>query len=407
MKLKDIINIDELKTLIDNNYISENINPWDNSLKILNYTRKTQFEGLWNDTTKKSRGLIIKYDKNIEDATIQERPWEKFFTLEQHESGWALGDENESNKKIELNIDFDAKAEVTDKIDGSLGILYEVNDDIAITTKGSFNSEQSIYYTNFLKNNKKYYNQALKLKQSYPNITFLFELIGTNNRVVIDYKEDDIVLTGAVDVITGKYYSTDKFKDIWTLNRAEKFSAKNLNEALKIPYRENKEGLVVRIISENPKDQLSIKIKQDDYLKLHKLIGSFSKKDVKNKIREIDFIYKDFIDIFNEETIRKNQKINKHLQPYYNTEDEFYQYIYNKYINAMNENIMNISKNIYEYYNYIINLDKTYSIKEFVLSLDDNTDKSILIDMYKLRLDNKDILNSNANIVKKRILKNI
>lgn len=401
-KLKDILNIENLMKLIDDRYILVVEHPKNKNLKILNYSNAVMYDGKWNNETKKCRGLIIKTENDhYNEAIVVERPWEKFFTLEQHQEGWALGDEETDIKDTNIDIDFNAPAEVTDKIDGSLGIIYNDGEDIAIATRGFFTSDQAIYYNNFLKNNEEYYKQAKKLKETYPNITFLFELIGLNNRIVIKYDKDDIVFLGAVDTITGQYYSTDRFKDIWTLSTAEKMNAHNITEALSLPARNNKEGVVVRILSKDK--QMQIKIKQDDYLKLHKLIHSFSKSDTISLLRNSNLTYYDFIKIYNNKTSRCIRTLQDDIGII--GDNELIDYIYEQFFNLIDNNILDIAKIVYDSYKYVYNLpendfigDQKDLTKNFYLSLKNNSkeEKALMIKIFKARLNFKYILNDIA-----------
>ena len=70
-------------------------------LTIWNYTEKVQYEDLWDEITIQTRGLVTD-DK----GNIVARSFKKFFNLEE--------------KKHTATPDFD----VFDKMDGSLGILF-------------------------------------------------------------------------------------------------------------------------------------------------------------------------------------------------------------------------------------------------------------------------------------------
>ena len=51
---------DDLAKLIEEKYISVQTHEQDSSLKIYNYTAKTQFDNFWNETTMHCRGLIMR-----------------------------------------------------------------------------------------------------------------------------------------------------------------------------------------------------------------------------------------------------------------------------------------------------------------------------------------------------------
>ena len=60
--------------------------------------------------------------------------------------------------------------------------------------------------------------------------------------------------------------------------------AKNLGEAVNMADRKGKEGVVVRILSTEPEKQMMIKVKQQDYLELHRLVTGFGEGAVRNAI---------------------------------------------------------------------------------------------------------------------------
>lgn len=301
VKVSDIMDTNQLNTMVKQNYITVSAHPDDPSLKVLTYSKSAQAAGKWNPATKQARGLILKSEESdFSDATVVERPWQKFFTLEQiqgedGEKGWALGDEEDgptnSQTVNELDkLDFTAPAEVTDKMDGSLGVLYRAPDGkLSIATKGSFSSDQAVYYTRALRENETVYQAAEAMKTKNPDTTFLFELVGKENPIVLDYEKDDIVFLGAVEKETGVYRSTSDYSD-WDeskgLTRAETMEANNLSEALALPDRENKEGVVVRLKTEDPERQMQVKIKQKDYLALHRILSSVSKTKTREILRD-------------------------------------------------------------------------------------------------------------------------
>jgi hypothetical protein len=85
---------------------------------------------------------------------------------------------------------------VTEKIDGSLGILYYLDGEPHIATRGSFTSEQAA--------------RARRCCASYeiewtPGTTPLFEIVYPENRIVVDYGDRrELVLLAAIDHATGR-----------------------------------------------------------------------------------------------------------------------------------------------------------------------------------------------------------
>lgn len=172
--LKDILNVAVLDRAIRDGYIREQTHPTE-PLKIFNYTQKAVFEGVWNEATRMCRGLII----NTETLCVVARPFAKFFNY---------GEDKASH------ISLGEIVTVTDKIDGSLGIQYWMPKAKrwAIATRGSFTSEQAVWATDWL---QKYGTQ------DYFNIdyTYLYEILATWNRIVIEYNWEGLVLLAIQD----------------------------------------------------------------------------------------------------------------------------------------------------------------------------------------------------------------
>ncbi|MFD7669071.1 RNA ligase [Streptomyces sp. NPDC059788] len=153
---------------LDGGYVREQTHPT-LPLRILNYTEKAQFEREWNEVTRQCRGLIT--DRQ---GRILTRPYARFFNYSEHPEG---------------TFSLDEKVVVTDKLDGSLGILYPLPDDgYAIATRGSFASGQAVHAT------KSWQERYADTAQIKPGVTYLFEIIFPENRIVCDYGTlDDLV----------------------------------------------------------------------------------------------------------------------------------------------------------------------------------------------------------------------
>lgn len=115
-------------------------------LTIWNYTERVQYDGIWNDITLMCRGLVTD-----ESGNIVARPFQKFFNMEE-------GKHTTTNS-----------FEVYDKLDGSLGILFNYKGQWIICTRGSFTSDQSVEATKML------HKYDLELLPTH--YTYLFEII--------------------------------------------------------------------------------------------------------------------------------------------------------------------------------------------------------------------------------------
>lgn len=255
IKLNEILNINQVEQEILDGYVNRRTHPEFPNLAILNYAEKTAYEDHWNDVTLTCRGLI--YD--MDSLEVLARPFPKFFN-------W--GDERHV-----VDVDLDAPIiGAFDKVDGSLGIGYVRPDGkAAIATRGSFESEQATHATERLSEDEAAYIQGAF---SW-NHTALYEIIFPENRIVLDYGDrDEMVPLGTVRIDTGECYPNHRLAS----------KALTLREVLALPVRENAEGYVIWL---DP--FTAVKLKQDDYVALHKIVTGLNRKSVWRALMEGTF----------------------------------------------------------------------------------------------------------------------
>ena len=234
-------------------------------LVILNYTNKAQINRIWNRATMNARGLIY----NAATGQVVARPFRKFFN-------------HNEEPKAKRRWSEDEMVVVNDKLDGSLGILYPTGDgDYAIATRGSFTSDQALHATKVLK--EKYADRFVP-RDGY---TYLFEIIYPDNRIVVDYGDtDDLVLIGVVESESGLTFSPtgEIFGQHWRWPGpiVETAPYKRFRDALAAPPRPNREGLVVHFLDSDER----VKIKQEDYIRLHKIVTGLNEKAVWEHMRQ-------------------------------------------------------------------------------------------------------------------------
>jgi RNA ligase len=219
---------------------------------IYNYTELAAYEGVWNPVTRQCRGLIA----HSSTGEIIARPFPKF--MNHGQDGAHVGDAGD-------------RVVVTDKQDGSLGILYPVgNGRHAVATRGSFASDQALHATAV------WQERYADIATIRPGWTYLFEIIYPGNRIVVDYGPlDDLVLLAAVHIDSGHSLPPDDIAD-WPGLRTETFAYASLAEAMAAPDRPGREGLVVHYVDANER----IKIKQAEYVELHKLVTGMNERVV-------------------------------------------------------------------------------------------------------------------------------
>lgn len=250
MKLHELMDIALLDDMIDQGFIRERRHPT-LPYRILGYTETAQYSRTWNAATRQCRGLVVD-DENVVIA----RSFSKFFNDSEHDG-----------ERLPL-LDLSAPVEVTDKLDGSLGISVPTPDGLVIATRGSFESDQAKWATEFY---RQHYTDRF---QPVDGCTYLWEIIWRENRIVVQYDFEDLVLLGAIDNETGAVISAAEIA--WPGRKAKQFPYRTLAEALAAPVRDNAEGFVIRFLDSD----LMVKCKLERYVQLHKIITGLSEKSV-------------------------------------------------------------------------------------------------------------------------------
>jgi hypothetical protein len=242
------INKNDLDKLINDGMVIDNRHKT-LPITILNYSKIAQFKNNWNEITLQSRGLVIDDDYNIVAL-----PFKKFFNIEEI-------------KKEDISKNEPYK--VYKKMDGSLGILFNYDNQWIMATRGSFTSEQAIKGYEIL--NKKYSHIIPSLNKDF---TYLFEIIYKENRIVIDYGDtEDLILLGVINKNDGSEISIEDV-DL-EFNKVQNIDEKDFSK-LKKNYIENEEGYVIKYLNSN----FRLKIKFEEYNALHGIVTEFSNKKV-------------------------------------------------------------------------------------------------------------------------------
>ena len=233
-------------------------------LTIWNYAEKVQYEGLWDEVTTSCRGLIT---DNLGNIVVQ--PFKKFFNYEELVGKGVIPEKGDY-------------VYVQEKMDGSLGILFNYDGEWIMATRGSFTSEQAVMGLEIVK--EKYFLDSWMQEYAY-----LLEIIYPENRIVVNYGVEKVTFLSAVLNGTYKWNSTDDTELHWSTSlmifksngihesdvvKTEqhfKFSDE-LYKSLKEKNETNKEGFVLRFQPGN----FRMKIKFEEYVRLHKIMTNLS-----------------------------------------------------------------------------------------------------------------------------------
>ena len=273
------LSLEILNQYVEEGWVVRNDHP-SLPLSIYNYSRKTQYEGKWDDVTLQCRGVIT------DNATgkVLVRPFKKFFNYEE------LVGNKWKESKLPPMCDY---VYIQEKLDGSLGILFNYEGEWIMSTRGSFVSEQAIKGLEILKSK---YNLDSWLK----HYGYLVEIIYPENRIVVDYGKKERVVF--LSVVMNESYEWGPFDDSeqhWTISRSIfkmnsikkedvvrteqhlNFS-EDLYKSLKEKNENNKEGFVIRFHPGN----FRVKIKFEEYVRLHKLMTQLSTYDIWEHLKD-------------------------------------------------------------------------------------------------------------------------
>ncbi len=255
MKLAELLDTAVLERHVTDRVVTTRSHP-KLPLTIYNYTAKATYDEVWDAVTKVCRGLIVAKPT----GDIIARPFPKF---------WNIGQYPETQ---EANLP-KTVPEVSEKLDGSLGIFWQYEGESGIATRGIFDSEQAIWAT-------RWWKQNVKAAELDPRMTWLFEIIFPENRIVCDYDFEGLVLLAVIETDTGVEWTTadvDAAAQRLGVRRPKRFD-KSLAECL-ADNRLNEEGYVLTWRSTTG-PSLRAKVKFAEYVRLHKLLTGMSERDV-------------------------------------------------------------------------------------------------------------------------------
>lgn len=176
--------------------------------------------------------------------------------------------------------DFD----VYEKMDGSLGIAFYYQDQWVFASRGSFTSEQSI-------EGAKMFKEQFQESHFIKDMTYIYEIIYPSNRIVVDYGGDwRLVLLGRIATKSGEEYSVDfhREKGYDVVREYKTTDYTKLKELI----GSNFEGFVIKFSNGD-----RMKIKGDEYVRLHKIMTEISTKSVWECLSKGDDIYEMLKDV--------------------------------------------------------------------------------------------------------------
>ena len=247
---------------------------------VINYMVSLENTFLWDENDpigsavrRECRGLT--FDK---EGKLICRKYHKFFNVGEKE-------ETQLNK-----INLYEPHIVLEKIDGSLISVQPSPYGFRLVSKAgvtdvAMNAEVFIA-------DKPHYDTFIR-KCFQRNITPLFEWVSRKNRIVVDYPEDNLILTGMRDKTTGCYVYYDamlKYATAWNIpvvKAVDGLAVQNINLFVKqVREWDDGEGVVIRFDNGH-----MVKVKADEYILRHR-----SKEQINSEKNIIQVILNDAVD---------------------------------------------------------------------------------------------------------------
>lgn len=259
VRLEHLVDVDRLDALVDARLLSRRAHPSE-PLVIYDYTARAALTRSWTRETRLCRGLIVDRDQ-----VVVARPFPKFFTADELDADPALGPHPEG-----------PPVEVSEKMDGSLGILYRSSRGPAIATRGAFISGPALWATS-------HWHQRYGDLQPPEGATWLFEIIYPENRIVVDYDGfAGLVLLAAIDIGTG---ADLPMPEEWGGPVVRRHPAVGSYDTLRALTRgpsqaDNREGLVARFAGPPGQPSVRVKIKFDEYRRVHRMMNTVTPRTI-------------------------------------------------------------------------------------------------------------------------------
>jgi len=264
-------------------------------LTIWNYSPKVQYEKLWDDITLQCRGLVTN-----SKGEIVARPFKKFFNYEEYKPEDIPNEDYVVYEKMDgsLGILFYYKEELTDErryniwfnnnYETGMERFFDPNNlpdfenpyyeptpktkgEWILATRGSFTSPQAIKGKEIL---DRHDISALRKDNTY-----LFEIIYPENRIVVDYgDEEKLVVIGGIHTETGEEIPDSSLFWMQDAGFEVVTTYKTWGEGydlLKEEISKDREGYVIRF-----KNGFRMKIKGEEYKRLHKILTNISNRDI-------------------------------------------------------------------------------------------------------------------------------
>ena len=186
----------------------------DKNLYVLNYSNRSTCQS--DPVVDQCRGVILSYDDKTEKYFVVCRPFNRFFShIYQKQNGKHVFN------SFNANFDFSLPFNVYEKVDGSLMKIYHFNGRWEIGSKQTAFAEGPLFNTSV---GSTYSDLAIKtfglkdyeefqemMKDQRTDLTYMVEMIGPENKIIMEYKKPEMVFLSAMDTKRAVEVKIDTF----------------------------------------------------------------------------------------------------------------------------------------------------------------------------------------------------
>lgn len=237
-------------------------------LALLHYNEEAVYEKKWSNFCRACRGVVV----DLKNKKLLAFPWEKFYNLSESPGP--------SYAECQKFGEFTA----SEKLDGSMIILFydQETNQVHATTKGSFDSEQGVWATDWARQNLPAKLLAPKFLREY---SLMFEMIQYSNKVVVDYTKkgykEGLYLVGIRHNQSEKVFSYEEVQEFAReakLLTLKTYSFPSLDaiveNAKTLPFQD--EGYVLKFKCNG----IMVKVKGSEYLRVHRFISKLEDRNL-------------------------------------------------------------------------------------------------------------------------------
>jgi RNA ligase len=206
------------------------------------------------------RGLI--FEKQT--GKLISRGLEKFF--------------NYGEKFSQDSCDWQQEHIVTDKRDGSMIRAFLINNRVRFGTRAGITEHSEKAERHLTEQLEKVTRELIE-----KGYTSIWEWTSPENRIILDYKEDELRLLRIRHIETGEYLAWDeveKWADVMGIKTVDRFNGVKVSPEW-IAQKQKEEGLGIEgFVIYWPHNGFSVKVKTEDYTKAHRAVSFLDRENM-------------------------------------------------------------------------------------------------------------------------------